>query len=489
MYKVHQEYGLPYTVNDQHILCLCQIKNPIFSYEPDLDSYRLLWWDKTGNKSLIFSHTEFVQKRTEYISLLLSLPRIGTIIEITVDDYIKQPASWKEVFKGYKCPIDFYEHSADIDMYELGYQIGAARKSARLPEIYLCNSVNKRRDLLNGILKRIAYSLPLEGRQIWEIVGLHPEDKLYKDLAFLVCSVGMKWYHKSKESIYIDESRDHIANQLCYEIRIERLGMGEYYGFSLDGNGRFLLGDCTVTHNTSVAQILSKIYSNMNIIQGKSNGFKIAHRDDFVAGYLGQTSIKTQKLLKSALGGVLFIDEFYSLGPGQEDKDSFSKEALDTLCSFLSEHSDDFCCIAAGYEDEVRKCVFAANRGLESRFQWKHNIQPYTPEELTQIFIRALEEQNWDFMDVSPSLSVNKTTFSDKLTQILSDYKQRFQSSGRDVLNYLQKCKIAHSKRVFGKTSAVKFLLIEDDLREGLRLYLESSPREVTDEIPYGIYC
>ena len=128
---------------------------------------------------------------------------------------------------------------------------------------------------------------------------------------------------------------------------------------------------------TTVAQIIGKIYQTLGVLS-RNGIFKIAHRDDFIAGYLGQTATKTQKLLKSCIGGILFIDEVYSLAPRENDKDSFSKEALDTLTAFLSEHKNDFCCIAAGYEEDVENCFFAMNKGLKRRFPWVHKIDNYT---------------------------------------------------------------------------------------------------------------
>jgi hypothetical protein len=121
-----------------------------------------------------------------------------------------------------------------------------------------------------------------------------------------------------------------IKDVLNTGITIEELEIDDYYGFTIDGNHRFLLGDFTVTHNTSVAKILGNIYKNTGILS-KDGKFKIGYRDDFVGEYLGQTATKTRKFLNSCLGGVLFIDEVYSLGPGQKDKDSFSKEAIDTI--------------------------------------------------------------------------------------------------------------------------------------------------------------
>ena len=105
---------------------------------------------------------------------------------------------------------------------------------------------------------------------------------------------------------------------------------------------------------TEIARIIGELYQAMGILS-PSGPFKIAYRDDFVAGYLGQTAIKTKKLLKSCIGGVLFVDEVYSLGPGREDRDSFSKEAIETITGFLSDHKNDFCFIGAGYEEDVKK--------------------------------------------------------------------------------------------------------------------------------------
>jgi SpoVK/Ycf46/Vps4 family AAA+-type ATPase len=108
------------------------------------------------------------------------------------------------------------------------------------------------------------------------------------------------------------------------------------------------------TGKTEVAKIIGKIYSNMGIL-GK-NIFKKVTRSDLVAGFLGQTAIKTKDVIKESLGGVLFIDEAYSLG-NNEKKDSFSKECIDTLCEALSDHKDNLMVIIAGYENELNEAL------------------------------------------------------------------------------------------------------------------------------------
>ena len=152
---------------------------------------------------------------------------------------------------------------------------------------------------------------------------------------------------------YTANINDKLSN-----ITIENAGTGRYYGFVLDGNKRFMLEDGTITHNTTLAQIVGELYSNLDILSG-DNIFKKVTRDDFVAGYVGQTAIKTKSLLNSCKGGVLFIDEIYSFGSQYKESDSFSKEAIDTLNEYLSANKDDFCCIVAGYEKEVKECFFS----------------------------------------------------------------------------------------------------------------------------------
>ena len=230
------------------------------------------------------------------------------------------------------------------------------------------------------------------------------------------------------------------------------------------------------TGKTTVAHIIAKIYQSMDILSS-TGPFKIAHRDDFVAGYLGQTAIKTQKLLNSCLGGVLFIDEVYALGPGQEDKDSFSKEAIDTLCSFLSEHTNDFCCIAAGYEKDIQKCFFAVNDGLESRFQWKHKIDDYTPTELADIFLLKVKQINWD-------ICIEKHN----IIEIISKNKEIFANAGRDIVNFISKCKMSHARRVITLDKDHKFVLTCDDLEKGIEMVQKTKNIVKIDHPPIGMY-
>ena len=109
------------------------------------------------------------------------------------------------------------------------------------------------------------------------------------------------------------------------------------------------------TGKTELAKILGEIYTEMGILS--KGTFTSVKRADLIGGYLGQTAMKTKKVLEEANGGVLFIDEAYSLG-NQEGKDSYSKECIDTLTAFLTEEKEDFVLIIAGYKEDLKKCFF-----------------------------------------------------------------------------------------------------------------------------------
>jgi SpoVK/Ycf46/Vps4 family AAA+-type ATPase len=226
---------------------------------------------------------------------------------------------------------------------------------------------------------------------------------------------------------------------------------------------------------TTVAQIIGKLYQSLNILS-PTGTFTIAHRDDFIAGYLGQTANKTKKLLKSCIGGILFIDEVYSLAPKNSDRDSFSKEAIDTLNAFLSEHKNDFCCIVAGYEEEVRNCFFAMNKGLERRFPWVHKISEYSNEELYEIFMKMVKEVDWEI------------AFDKKdLVNIFEHNKEHFKNAGGDIETFLSKCKMVHSKRVFNMSKEHKFILTKNDINTAME-FIKKNNKKIKDEPPAGMY-
>lgn len=136
------------------------------------------------------------------------------------------------------------------------------------------------------------------------------------------------------------------------------------------------------TGKTTIARILGRIYKALGMLE--SGHLIETDRAGLVAGYVGQTADKTDKLVNDAIGGVLFIDEAYSLAPEDGGKD-FGQEAIDTILKRMEDNRGNFAVIVAGYPDEMRRFI-ESNPGLQSRFSRYFYFDHYSPEELIEIF-------------------------------------------------------------------------------------------------------
>ena len=210
---------------------------------------------------------------------------------------------------------------------------------------------------------------------------------------------------------------------------------------------------------TEVGKLLSEIYASMGIIN--SNKFKLVKRTDLVGEYLGHTAKKTQDAIDEAEGGVLFIDEAYSLG-NDEKKDSYSKECIDTLNQNLTENKN-FICIIAGYEKDLEKCFFQYNEGLRSRFPFTFEIEGYSHQELSQIFIKKIKDIKFRLDESELDIKEIDIFFKDNM--------DNFKYYGRDVTNLIDNCKMMSALRTFGKDPKNKNSLIKDDLTKGFQIY------------------
>ena len=268
-------------------------------------------------------------------------------------------------------------------------------------------------------------------------IDMEPLYKIKPDLIKLNRMVGMK------------SLKNNVVDQILYFSQ----------KFMNDSDGDFMhtvIYGPPGTGKTEIAKIIGKIYSRLGVLH--KNKFKKATRSDMIAGYLGQTAIKTRDLIKECLGGVLFIDEAYALG-NAEGRDSFSKEAIDTLCEALSDHKDNLMVIIAGYEQELKNCFFNYNKGLESRFTWRFKTDDYNANELRQIFEKKVVDAGWKLKE-----SAGDDWFEENL-----DY---FKYYGRDMETLFCKTKIAHSRRVFCLPQEDKQKITKADLDKGLEAYL-----------------
>lgn len=215
------------------------------------------------------------------------------------------------------------------------------------------------------------------------------------------------------------------------------------------------------TGKTTAAKILGEIYAKMGYLS--KGHVVVAKRHQLIAGYLGQTAIKTSEILLSAKGGILFIDEAYSLGNKRsDDPDFFTKECIDTLNEFLSENSHDFICIIAGYKGQVEDCFFKQNEGLDRRFPYRFTIEGYSSGELEQIFRKMVKDENWSFGEKIP------------LADFFADNYKSFPYYGGDMKLLLDSCQIFHSSRVFCLPKDNWRVLTIEDVKGGFENYKTS---------------
>jgi len=217
---------------------------------------------------------------------------------------------------------------------------------------------------------------------------------------------------------------------------------------------------------TEFAQKLAKIYLKLGVL--KNNIFRRVRRGDLIAGYLGQTSLKTAEVLKSVRGGVLFIDEAYSIGnsSGKDTQDSYSKECLDLINQSLTEMREDddkyFILMIAGYKDELKRNFFGMNDGLERRFSIHFTMQSYAPQEMVQIFIKKSLDGGWN---------VEEGAITD---EFIKEHSVHFKHHGGDMELLFVKCKIAHSKNLLAGRSKIKRCISKMDMKDGIELFIKN---------------
>jgi SpoVK/Ycf46/Vps4 family AAA+-type ATPase len=209
---------------------------------------------------------------------------------------------------------------------------------------------------------------------------------------------------------------------------------------------------------TTLARVVHELWTSMDIFE--NNQFTILHRSDLVGGYMGQTAAKTKKVLNRLIGGCIFIDEFYSL---MYDNDTYGRECIDVLNTFMSEH-DDTVIIVAGYKDEMER-LFEAQPGLKRRFAWNLSIPKYTSEELVHIFKMQLSKHGWSLENTS------------EVQELFNKDFHKFKYQGGDTFNLCLKSKIEYSKRNWRKGG--KKNISTDDVQAAMQSHFKH-----TDKIP-----
>jgi len=308
MYKVKQLYGDDYTVNESHIISLKLSVSPIITDLSDKRSFIVEWFEKEGIGLKTFSYENEDKENVRLIlkDFLNRLPEKDSIIDIEIKDYIKRSREWKIAFGGYKVGVDYPKKEVWTDPYEFGMLIRnlvlnysedviSHFDSKYIPDEYLFNTREVRLELLAGLIDTDSH----RDSKNDTFSVIQKNIILANNIMFLSRSLGFKSYiskYKGETDLYniiyitgdigiipsrLDEgkiqSKEVEKNNLVYDIEVIPQEIGQYYGFEIDGNHRFLLGDFTVTHNTTVGKHLGRIWYSLGYI-GQNKGSKKDYR-------------------------------------------------------------------------------------------------------------------------------------------------------------------------------------------------------------------
>ena len=212
------------------------------------------------------------------------------------------------------------------------------------------------------------------------------------------------------------------------------------------------------TGKTTVARILSGLYAAIGVLE-KGQLVEV-DRSGLVAGYVGQTALKTQEVIKKALGGVLFIDEAYSLSSGGEN--DFGREAIETILKAMEDHRDELIVIAAGYTGPMERFI-NSNPGLESRFNKYFYFPDYDGEQLMAIFRGKCEQNGYKLTEEADKAATAM------FNELYENRSENF-GNGRDVRNCFEDMIVNQSNRVAKMENPTKedlMTVLPQDLEEG----------------------
>lgn len=210
------------------------------------------------------------------------------------------------------------------------------------------------------------------------------------------------------------------------------------------------------TGKTTAARIVGNMYRSLGILS--KGHFIEATRTDLIAEYQGQTALKVKRLIQKAKGGVLFIDEAYSITEN-EKSDSYGRECLTELTKALEDYRDDLVVIVAGYDDLMKK-FFESNPGLKSRFNYFIEFEDYTVEQMLDIFLSYCKNEEYSLNDSAKEKLKN-------YLELHTNNPENKNANGRFVRNVFDKIIMNQARRLATLTSVTKdnyITILEEDI-------------------------
>lgn len=292
-----------------------------------------------------------------------------------------------------------------LRVYELGmYGVPASKQKA----LEVCKiAVGKGYIRFDAPLKRLRKLIRDEQVQNAQPAAAKPKDENAAVNSFdevlrqLASDNALGAMNRLQKLIGLDSVKEEVCNIIkLHEFNKKRLA---YNLAPLEISRHMVFTGKPGTGKTTVARLIGEVYHEMGLLQ-KAEVYEVK-RQDLVAEYIGQTAPKTQKCIDKAMGGILFIDEAYTITKPNDERD-FGHEAVEAIMNAMEDNREDLMVIVAGYEKEMRQFL-DINLGLKSRFGENFiNFEDYKPEELNQIFHKmAGEGKNQIMPDAEPILA------------------------------------------------------------------------------------
>ena len=297
---------------------------------------------------------------------------------------------------------------------------------------------------------------PSNWEELYELACLSTDHMMFKDCQCLPDL--MPALKEINSMIGLTEIKNKLADHIMYHCQKSKLLDGKrpkIEGEDGDMNHMVIMGP-PGCGKTTIASAIAHLYCLMGQLATKN----VVHatREKMIGEHIGSTAPKTQKLIDSALGGVLLIDEAYSLGDGRRSSgggDIFSKECIDTLNDNLSKKGDQFTCIVIGYPEALRRDFFSVNPGLHRRFPMTHKIENYTAIELQSIFTKMCKDRNV-LCDIS------------KFPTFFTKNHAKFTQNASTVHMFVRVLKEMATKRCFGSDDLKLLQTTGKDLTAGM---------------------
>ncbi|MBB4077902.1 SpoVK/Ycf46/Vps4 family AAA+-type ATPase [Lewinella aquimaris] len=232
------------------------------------------------------------------------------------------------------------------------------------------------------------------------------------------------------------QMRDHAVYIQFLQLRQQR-------GFAMDTgiDVHAVFSGNPGTGKTTVARMMGKLYKKMGLLS--SGHTVVADRVDLVGEYIGQTAPKTREVIESARGGVLFIDEAYSLARSNDDGKDFGREVIEILVKEMSNSTGDLAVIVAGYTEEMVRFL-DSNTGLKSRFKHHYEFRNFLPQELSRIAVYSANQ-----LGVKLTLEA-KALVDETITQAFRDRDRTF-GNARYVHDLIEKAKVQMALRLMSR--------------------------------------